>query len=209
MPADAAAVLAHEDGPFAAPHSYTLAPGESFQPSSICVLWDGSAAAGDFLPCCSFYSQDGKLLGRSFPGTVPAGDLQRVTYSPFALSPGGADLSNVVLFNLSGQAATFLEAHLSSGIDLEDTSGIGLYIAEHGNGGLTIVNDGAPGSLLIQNQVGDVVLEADGGGTVTIRNPPLAPSLGGAPPVPAGVVVVQTGGGPFANKFIPYYNAAF
>jgi hypothetical protein len=90
MATAAAEVLAHEDGPFPAPHTYRLSPGESFQPSSICVLWDGSGAGGDFLPCCSFYSKDGKLLGRAFPGTIPAGDSVRVTYSPFALSPPAA-----------------------------------------------------------------------------------------------------------------------
>lgn len=82
-----AEVLAHEDGPFPAPHTYRLGPGEAFRPTSICVFWDGSGAGGDYLPCCSFYSKDGKLLGRSFPGTIPAGDSVRVTYSPFALSP--------------------------------------------------------------------------------------------------------------------------
>lgn len=208
MPADAAEVLAHEDGPFPAPHTYTLSPGEAFQPSSICVLWDGAAAAGDFLPCCSFYSQDGKLLGRSFPGTVPAGDGQRVTYSPFALSPGGADLSNVVFFNLSGQAATFLEAALSSGIDLEDSSGIGMFLAEHGNGGMTILNDGI-GGLLIQSRAGSFVIEGTVAAGLTLRNPVTGAALGGVPGVPAGFLIFQTGAGPFANKYVPFYNAPF
>ncbi len=82
-----AEVLAGEDGPFTTPHDYTLSPGEAFEPTTVAVTFDGSGAAGTFMPCLSFFSQDGRLLGRSFPSsTVAAGNSAVVTYSPFALT---------------------------------------------------------------------------------------------------------------------------
>lgn len=109
-----AEVLAAEDGPFNAPHDYVLSAGEAFEPTTIAAQFDGTGAAGAFLACCSFLSQDGKLLGRVFPAAIAKGDVAVVTYSPFALSPSNvfaaaatADRGDLVLAGAGVLSQTF------------------------------------------------------------------------------------------------------
>jgi hypothetical protein len=80
-------VLLGQDGPFSTPHDYLLSAGEAFEPTAVFAIYDGSAAAGAFLACLTFVSQDGRVLARVFPeSAVPAGDTAQVTFSPFALA---------------------------------------------------------------------------------------------------------------------------
>lgn len=68
-----------------APYAYQLGPQESFEVRSISATWDGTSAAGAFIPCVSVYAQDGSLLGR-FKGdaTVSVGDTSTEgTFAPF------------------------------------------------------------------------------------------------------------------------------
>ena len=72
------------DGPYVAPFAYKLAAGESWQALTISATWDGTSASGAFYPCCSIYTQDGKLVSRDFPSSsVAAGASAEVTYHPF------------------------------------------------------------------------------------------------------------------------------
>ena len=67
------------------PYSYQLGPQETFEVRSISATWDGTSAAGSFIPCVSVYAQDGSLLGR-FKGdaAVPVGDTSTEgTFAPF------------------------------------------------------------------------------------------------------------------------------
>jgi len=67
-----------------APVTYTLPQGQTFVPEVITAQFNGASAAAAFWPCCSVYSQDGRLLGRFIPpATVAAGDTAEVTYGPF------------------------------------------------------------------------------------------------------------------------------
>lgn len=112
---------AAEDGPFATPHEYKLSAGEAFEPLSINATWDGSAAAGAFLPCCSFYSQDGRLLARTFPAQVAAGDTAEVTYSPFGAalaSAAGAGGAGGLQFDVDPQEGNFLDLNAAQYIHL-------------------------------------------------------------------------------------------
>ena len=79
-----------------APIGY-LAGGASDQtPLAAAVNWDGTGAAGDFLPCLSVYSSDGQLIARHFPDSkMTTGDVAEVTYHPFRKSSGGAIRFNV------------------------------------------------------------------------------------------------------------------
>lgn len=77
-----APVLISNVGSESAPNSYTLPPGLSFDPQAVTALFNGAAATTQFLAALSFYSQDGLLLGRTFPlEPVQAGGSVSVTYS--------------------------------------------------------------------------------------------------------------------------------
>jgi hypothetical protein len=65
-----------------APSEYELTAGEAFVPESVTASFDGSGAAGSFLPCLSIYAQSGELLSRTFPDEVAAGDTAEVTFAP-------------------------------------------------------------------------------------------------------------------------------
>lgn len=66
------------------PYGYTLAPGEAFGIATISGTFDGTGAAGDFLPAVAIYTQDGQLLSRTFTSeAVAAGGSAEVTFAPF------------------------------------------------------------------------------------------------------------------------------
>lgn len=90
-----AEILVAVDGPIATPYKYVVPPTSPVEPSVVNATFDGSAAAGVFLPCCSIYSQDGRLLSRTFPEgvQVAVGDTAEVTYSPFAVGLGSGSSS--------------------------------------------------------------------------------------------------------------------
>lgn len=90
-----AEILVAADGPVATPYTYVVPPTSAVEPAVVNATFDGSAAAGVFLPCCSIYSQDGKLLSRTFPEgvQVAVGDTAEVTYSPFAVALGSGSSS--------------------------------------------------------------------------------------------------------------------
>ena len=96
----------------AAPVAYTLGPQETFSVEALCATWDGTSAAGAFIPCVSVYAQDGSLLGR-FKGdsTVTAGDSStEATFAPFLRSAQAVNLSVVG----SGPAPTPVTIPLAS-----------------------------------------------------------------------------------------------
>lgn len=109
------------DGPATVPYSYTLANAERFKVESASAVFNGAGAGGSFIPCCSVYSQDGKLLGR-FKGdlTVSAGDtFAEATFAPFlrgaarAATPAGAAAPSIATFYRStslGDAAQTIPA---------------------------------------------------------------------------------------------------
>jgi hypothetical protein len=79
----------------AAPSTYTLAAGEAFEPESVTATFDGSGAAGSFLPVLSIYAQSGELISRSPAAQLAAGDSAEVTFAPLlraaaAAAPAGA-----------------------------------------------------------------------------------------------------------------------
>lgn len=70
--------------PGTAPIQYQLAPGEALTVESASATFDGSAAAGAFLPCIAFYAPSGELLSRTFPvDSIAAGASAEVTFAPF------------------------------------------------------------------------------------------------------------------------------
>ena len=80
--ADGPALIVQPGGPV--PFDYQLAPGEALALSTAVATFDGSGAAGDFLPALGIYAQSGELLSRTFTSeAVSAGDSAEVTFSPF------------------------------------------------------------------------------------------------------------------------------
>lgn len=72
------------------PQAYKVTGTGAATPQVISAHWDGNGAAGEFMPCVSFYSNDGKLMGRfGTENTVAAGDSARVTYGPFLRNIAG------------------------------------------------------------------------------------------------------------------------
>jgi len=83
--------LAYTDLPGELPVSYSLAAGQDVRLTSISAQYDGAGASGSFYPCASIYSQDGRLIGRYFPGQVlAAGDSAEVTFGPFLDQPSSS-----------------------------------------------------------------------------------------------------------------------
>jgi hypothetical protein len=80
--ADGPALIVEPGG--ATPFGYQLAPGEAMQLATVAATFDGSGAAGNFLPALGLYAQSGELLSRTFTSeAVTAGDSAEVTFSPF------------------------------------------------------------------------------------------------------------------------------
>ncbi len=66
------------------PAGYRLAGGTELVPESLSARFDGSGAAGAFLPCLAIYAPSGELLGRTFPSdSLAVGDAAEVTFAPF------------------------------------------------------------------------------------------------------------------------------
>jgi hypothetical protein len=80
-----------------APSQYTLSPREALIPESVTATFDGSLAAGAFLPTLSIYAQSGELLARCPATSVAAGDSAEVTFAPLlrAAQVAAAGTSNL------------------------------------------------------------------------------------------------------------------
>lgn len=76
--------LVYTDSPGALPAEYALLSGRDLKLTSSSAVFDGSGASDEFYPCLAVYSQDGKLIGRFFPGqSLEPGDQAEVTFGPF------------------------------------------------------------------------------------------------------------------------------
>lgn len=90
----------------ATPQSYTVPGSTEVEPLSAFARFDGTAAAGPWLPCLSFFSSGGLLLARVFPdGQLAVGDTADVTYSP-SLSSGQNAGQSAAPFKLISAATT-------------------------------------------------------------------------------------------------------
>lgn len=80
-----------DEGSFPAPKTYEVPASGEVQPYTATATFDGSAAAGSFLPTISLYSAQGNLLGRVNPQGVimNIGDVAEVSFIPPFGSAGG------------------------------------------------------------------------------------------------------------------------
>lgn len=110
-----------------APLAYELAPGQTIEPTLATAVFDGTSAAGPFVPTIAFYAQNGRLQGRAPCGTVvQPGDVAEVSFFPFAPpiveGGGGSGFDDLIL---SLRPAAFYKLNESLGLIAHDSSGNG------------------------------------------------------------------------------------
>lgn len=97
-------------GAKATPVRYTLGGLIDAKTQSAFASFDGSGAAGAFLPSLAFYSSDGLLIARTFPSVqVGAGGSADVTFAPFLATPatqGAGNLNLLFSTTLAADTAT-------------------------------------------------------------------------------------------------------
>ena len=70
--------------------TYTVPGADTIEPLAASVSYDGTGAAGAFMPCLSIYSQDGHLISRTFPSaSVAMGSSSEVSFIPFVPPASG------------------------------------------------------------------------------------------------------------------------
>jgi hypothetical protein len=81
----------------AAPYDVELGALDVLEPTAVFAHFDGSAAGSAFLPCVTYYTQDGKVFARAFPADdVAAGASADVSWfpglstTPSGVAPAGA-----------------------------------------------------------------------------------------------------------------------
>lgn len=93
-----------------APLSYQLAAGQTLEVLAVAAEFDGTLAAGSFVPAVGFYAADGRRLARCpAPATVAAGSSSEVSFFPFAppaSSSGGGGVSLLGWESVAGGSAT-------------------------------------------------------------------------------------------------------
>lgn len=140
----------------AAPLAYQLAPGQTLEVLAVAAEFDGTNAAGNFVPAVGFYAADGRRLARCpAPTTVTAGDSSEVSFFPFAppASSGG------------GGGITEIESTDGS-ITVTNPTGPTVDLTGAGGGGgiqFGVTNSGS--FLDVETNTGPIVLQDFSGGT--------------------------------------------
>lgn len=85
----AADAIIARDGPVAAPMSYQVPAGAAIVPLCVTASFDGSGAAGSYVPCLEILTPDGKVLSRAvLQETIAAAEGADVTWFPgVAIAP--------------------------------------------------------------------------------------------------------------------------
>jgi hypothetical protein len=136
----------------AAPSTYQLAAGEAFEPEAVTATFDGSGAAGAFLPVLSVYAQSGELIARSPAAQLSAGDSAEVTFAPLlraaqvaAAAGGGYPFCQAGIggfYNVASGVNTTIGIDPGTLID----SGSGIFTEDTTGGGVTGVKITAAGT---------------------------------------------------------------
>jgi len=148
-----------------APFTVRLAPDQDIRVYSIVAKWNGAAASGAFIACCSIYSQNDVLVARTRPEqNFAVGDTGVVTYAPFlhseAAPPAGATVvpyvrtaggQNRVTFVSEdpGQDPADISAPTANVVLSPVSSPDGTMVAWEQAGNLRVVNTDGTGETLI------------------------------------------------------------
>jgi hypothetical protein len=108
-------------GNWTVPYTIDLGATDELTPSAVFAHFNGAAASGAFLPCVTYYTQDGLVFARAFPADdVAAGASADVSWFPgLTSSPTGStpgSTSRTVEATFDGGGATIA---VNAKLDLE------------------------------------------------------------------------------------------
>lgn len=170
--------LIYNDRPGALPATYRFPPGLDARLSSVSAVFDGTGAGADFLACLSVYSQDGKLIGRFFPGSaVAAGDVAEVTFAPFLSGDAASGEGGGLQFNSGTYGPNNFGDWLKVTVDGSAPGGFGMEFVSTGGGGLNFTTDDDGPLELKANGDGGIEIESNGDGDLIFRQTGDAPLL--------------------------------
>jgi hypothetical protein len=127
---------------------------DQLTPTAVFAHFDGSGASGTFLPCVTYYTQDGKVFARSFPASsVAAGASADVSWFPGLSVPASAIPTTGVFYDITNTGAS-LVAQATNLVELDATNG-SMFLTSF-NGDIWIqpfgVNGATPAQLIVQAQ---------------------------------------------------------
>jgi hypothetical protein len=168
-------------GQAAAPAHFNISGTGQIRPKTIFATFNGSGAAGAFLPALKIVSDGGETVGIYPTDTsVAAGASADVTWFP-GVTPAASSSGSGIQFDTDPQNGTFLFVETTgSNPDLSDSS---IQFENSGNDGIQLLDEGAGGISLASTADGGIVVQNSGvggsgmqieqlgtGGGLTIRN---------------------------------------
>lgn len=178
-------------GQSAAPFTYTVPASTSFTLLAVRAVFDGSGAAGNFVPLVQLVSDAGVVMAQRKGDSVTAGASADVTFAPFdrSASGGGGTDPLAVHFNTDPQANNFLTAEATqagTAITLKATGGGAFNISATGSAANSVVDitadaqvfTGSPaiterigvgGDYIVQNHTGVTIIDIWEAGNVEIH----------------------------------------
>src|SRR5690242_6571122 len=83
-----------EAGPVDTPYTYTVSGTGTVTPRDFHAVYDGTNAAGDFVPAVVIKSQAGHVIARAIlQSTITAGDGAEVSWFRSGMSPAGSSVT--------------------------------------------------------------------------------------------------------------------
>lgn len=140
-----------------APLNVELGANDVLEPMAVFAHFDGTAASGAFLPCVTYYTQDGKVFARAVADEQAAGASADVSWFPgLSVAAHGATASTGLFYDIDNTGAT-LEVH-TTGHTMTD---VALLIQADVD---DVQIQAAAGAAILQANDGDVELTASGVG---------------------------------------------
>jgi hypothetical protein len=118
------------------PEDYLLSGATSVDLLAVRAVFDGSGAAGDFVPVVQIVNEADEIMLTFVGEKVTAGDSASYTFAPFLKGTATAAGGSGIQFDVSPQTGGFLEVTTLTGtIQLTDQSGTGFNIDSEDSGG--------------------------------------------------------------------------
>lgn len=149
------------------PEDYLLSGAASVDLLAVRAEFDGSGAAGDFLPVVQIVNEADEIMLTFTGEKVTAGDSASITFAPFLKAAAAASTGGGIQYDLE-QFGDWFFLGTTSG-----NGGWGIFLNSQGvspGQGILIQADGVADNLhlFVTNNVGGMLLE-DGGGGIIIR----------------------------------------